>query len=662
MQARSVRNWLADHLAGLDTLLLAGSNEEAAELSRLARRQLIRMGEVRNSGDVVLERDGNDASVGDMLRARQNTKIPAGGKPLENRDVIKLERWFTGGMHRQAIVARQLPGGKWTKPFPVPESYIAEHCELAYAGNVDVSEGRTVDTAHELVTPSMNRARHLVGATRGRRRNDAYVVTSEPAGRHIGGDRPAPELIREMYEGPVTGESVLESIMTREPDEPTAIESLRESRDFPRSMPHLHKLWQLVTRESCFPAYDRALRDRLNGDEYARYLKEDERGTLHHQLRRAELAGLDVGALLDRVTSQQMTGAKSIAAVIHGRIERLNLPRFGNTSSYAERTPHIWEPDRARIARVTAEAMDAKAIELGEQTAARPPVWAVRYLGLPPREAGGLRDDWIRRAGIAASYRALREMDDPVEAIGLLPPQGAAELREAWAAAAQALEMREEETDVRAASQGQLEAIVRGYERVQEWAPEYVADRLEQTSVLALNTQAKARIAAAEANKSGLDRDRVRAELAEARAQELETQRQILQEIHEARQEYVEHNSATHARANEAALELARREKAKEKVKVKVYGGAEPAQPEPQPQPQPQAEPKAERSDEELADIARLARERIAYEREREEEAMDPWEREPWKDQYEQEITATWQPGRVDPEPEADGTEAETWS
>ena len=99
----------------------------------------------------------------------------------------------------------------------------------------------------------MNRARHLVGATRGRERNDSYVVTSEPSGRHIGGDRPAPELIREMHDAPVTAESVLESIMTREPGELTAIEVLRQSRDFPRSMPHLHKLWQMVTRESSLP-------------------------------------------------------------------------------------------------------------------------------------------------------------------------------------------------------------------------------------------------------------------------------------------------------------------------------------------------------------------------------------------------------------------------
>ena len=192
---------------------------------------------------------------------------------------------------------------------------------------------------------------------------------------------------------------------------------------------------------------------------------------------------------------------------------------------------------------------------------------------------------------MAASYRALREMDDPVEAIGELPPTGAAELREAWAAAARALEMREEESDVRAASQGQLEALVQAYERVASWAPEYVADRLEKTSVAAQNTKATARVAAAEANRSGLDRDRLRAERAAAQAEELDAKRALLEEIHAARKEWAEHYAPAQGRANEAALELTRREKAQEKVKVKVYppppdeGQPEAQQPEPQPGP-----------------------------------------------------------------------------
>jgi conjugative relaxase-like TrwC/TraI family protein len=661
MYARAVRNWLGDWLAaeqtGLLPVLLAASNTEAAEMSALAREQLIRLDRVRNSGDIALERDGNDASVGDLLRARLNSKIAAGGKPLENRDVVRLEGWWAHGIRRHALMRRQLSGGGWSGQFLVPESYVKQHMELAYAGNVDVAEGKTTrGGAHLLVSPGMRRSHLYTGMSRDTGKNGMYVVTAEEAGRHIGGERPAPELTREAHEQPVTAEGVVEAIMAREPGEVTATAVLRESRAFPASMPHLHKLWQVTTRGQAYPAFDRALRERLNPDEYARYLREPQREALHQQLRRVQMAGRDAGDLLDQVLSRRsVDGADSIAAVIHGRIERLGLPRFGTADTYTERTPDISDPDYARIARATAEAMDEKQLELGEEVTRRPPVWAVRYLGLPPREEGALRKDWVRRAGIAEGYRQLAGHDDRAEAIGELP-RGGTELREAWAAAARALEMPEEESDVRIASRGQLEGLVRAYERVQAWAPEYVADRLEETSLAAQNTGATARIAEAMAQTSGLARDKLRAARAQADAEGLEAKRALLEEVSVARSEWAEHFEPARVKANEAAMELARREEAKARAKAKARpdaggsGGSE-AQPQPKPQPEP------DRTDDELADLARLARERIRMEKEAEE--RDPWEREPWEEQAEAEASATWQPGRADAQPGAQ-LEAET--
>src|SRR5258708_10199640 len=105
MYDRAVRNWLGDFLAGKDTLLLAGSNEEAAELAGNARRQLIRLGRERNSGDITL-RDSNDASEGDLLPARQDSKIPAARNALENPDVLPLVGWWTAGIRGQAVMPR----------------------------------------------------------------------------------------------------------------------------------------------------------------------------------------------------------------------------------------------------------------------------------------------------------------------------------------------------------------------------------------------------------------------------------------------------------------------------------------------------------------------------------------------------------------------------
>ena len=63
---------------------------------------------------------------------------------------------------------RQRPGGTWTGTFRVPRSYLARNAELAYVGNVHVAQGRTVDTAHLLVTGTLSRQALYVGMTRGR--------------------------------------------------------------------------------------------------------------------------------------------------------------------------------------------------------------------------------------------------------------------------------------------------------------------------------------------------------------------------------------------------------------------------------------------------------------------------------------------------------------
>ena len=63
-------------------LLLAGSNAEAAELSRRVQTRLIQLGTVGRPQAALS--DGNHAGVGDLVRARLNTKIDAAGRPLTN--------------------------------------------------------------------------------------------------------------------------------------------------------------------------------------------------------------------------------------------------------------------------------------------------------------------------------------------------------------------------------------------------------------------------------------------------------------------------------------------------------------------------------------------------------------------------------------------------
>ena len=68
---RAAGAWLADHLHGRDAILLAGSNEEAAELARRVQAQLVTMGTVVQPRAPLA--DGNRAGTGDLIRARLNT-------------------------------------------------------------------------------------------------------------------------------------------------------------------------------------------------------------------------------------------------------------------------------------------------------------------------------------------------------------------------------------------------------------------------------------------------------------------------------------------------------------------------------------------------------------------------------------------------------------
>lgn len=66
--ARAASEYLADFLAGKDTLLLAGTNAEAAELARIVQSKLTVAGK---TGDLRIElADGNHAGTGDIVRAR----------------------------------------------------------------------------------------------------------------------------------------------------------------------------------------------------------------------------------------------------------------------------------------------------------------------------------------------------------------------------------------------------------------------------------------------------------------------------------------------------------------------------------------------------------------------------------------------------------------
>ena len=545
---RAASMWLADHLRGKDVLLLAGSNAEAAELSRRVQAKLTQLGTV-GPPQAALS-DGNHAGVGDLVRARLNTEIDAGGRQLTNRDTLQVTA-FRGP---DAEVRRQRLDGTWTGTFRVPRAYLAANAELAYAGNVHVAQGRTVDTAHLLVTDSLSRQALYVGMTRGRQANTAHVVTGNTA-------PPGHEPYQQA-----TPESVLAGIMQRDDGDLSATEQIRQAQDWSGGTGHLLTLWSAAVRQTLHPDIDQQIKARLTESEAWRYDREHSRQALHQRLRAAQLAGHDISALIDQITAAPMDRARSIASVLHDRLQRLALPDLRHDVTWAQRTPATAPP----LAHELAAALDDRARALGERLAASPEPWLARHLGvLAPGASPALREEYTRRAGTAAAYREAAGITDPDQAVSPEPHRGNPELEAMRKAVFAALEIRDEADIIRGLDRGELEARALQGQRARAAAPPDVSSQLRLTA----QAEADAWQQSADADTQ---HDHAGAASATALAAQLAAERQRLEAANARYEQWSADTHATRETAGKATAELQRRGH---------------AQPDGEPHPQPEDEP-----------------------------------------------------------------------
>ena len=156
--------------------------------------------------------------------------------------------------------------------------------------------------------------------TRGRQANTAHVVTGNTA-------PPGHEPYQQA-----TPESVLASIMQRDDGDLSATEQIRQAQDWAGGTGHLLTLWSAAVRQTLYPDIDQQIKARLTESEAWRYDREHSRQALQQQLRAAQLAGHDISALIDQITAAPMDGARSIASVLHGRLQRLALPDLAGTT------------------------------------------------------------------------------------------------------------------------------------------------------------------------------------------------------------------------------------------------------------------------------------------------------------------------------------------
>lgn len=194
-------------------------------------------------------------------------------------------------------------------------------------------------------------------------------------------------------------EAIIARVLHKDDPLGAAIEQMKAAQDVVTNGGHLFQLRQAFWWRDVAPQIDEAVRQRIGPREYERYLKDRERPALLQALRAHEIGGRSIEDSLDAITRRGFERARSIAAVLHGRLGKEPPPPRGETRTWTERTParspaEIGEADRLA---------DERQAELGRQLAERPPQWALDAWGIPPREPGALLDDWQRRAGLVAT-------------------------------------------------------------------------------------------------------------------------------------------------------------------------------------------------------------------------------------------------------------------
>lgn len=568
-QARTsaARAWLADTLAGRRSVLVVGSNEEAARLSAEVRAELVRLGRVAEAG-VSLRRDGTMAGVGDLVQARRNGWELFG---FNGNQLVPINR-----QTYRVVVARD-DGGLVVEPadkgeagasLTLPAAYVAADLTLGYAATVHSVQGRTVDTAHVVVNAGLSPEALYVGMSRGRHGNHAHVVTrpdndQQPVGAvHftprvdplgvLAGILAADSDTRDLDPARAAVEQARDDAARRTSVQ-TAIERFAAEADMVYTTRTTATLDRLTTE------------GKLTADERLAFAG-DTGGTtaVARLLRTAELAGHDPDQVLaEAIGRRSFTGARSLTQVTYRRIEQQLAGRLTpNPATYAEMLPAVARPDWQRRLQLLAAAADDRRRQLGEQAAEKPPQWAAENLGPAPEDPVG-RLDWEHRAGIVAAWRELSGHTDPADALGMAARPGQPEHYAAWRAAWIALGRPDAERAEAELSDGQLRMRVRAHAREENWAPAYVGESLTATTLAAEARRRDAQLAfaRAQARDDPAEADRLRREAADtaALADVLDHRVRQLEEADQVRGRWLAHTAVTRDAADRARAQLAAR-------------------------------------------------------------------------------------------------------
>ncbi|MEV6138157.1 MobF family relaxase [Nocardia sp. NPDC051990] len=168
--------WIADHLNGHDSVMLAATHDIVGELNQRARADRIARSGVLVGPERVLA-DGLRASIGDTIVTRRNDRRLRVG----DRDWVRNGyRWIVAGVHDDgALTVTHLRSGRQRgQTVTLPPRYVSEFVRLGYARTIDSAQGITADICHVALTGGESRQQLYVAMTRGVHANHAYVPTA----------------------------------------------------------------------------------------------------------------------------------------------------------------------------------------------------------------------------------------------------------------------------------------------------------------------------------------------------------------------------------------------------------------------------------------------------------------------------------------------------
>ncbi len=389
------RAWRSDTDAGERSLMIASDSATVAELNRRAKSDRVAAGAVAGEGLAIA--DGQVAGVGDYVVTRANNRLLVTGR----RWVKNGDRFVVTATNDDGSMAVRRSTGKGE--VVLPADYVANHVELAYATTAHRAQGRTVDTAHAMVSPTTTREVLYVAATRGRESNWLYVDTHydpDPATSHDG-----------MSE-PCSARDVLTGVLANEGADVSAHEAMRRAQHQAEDFTALAGEYQTLARVAQAERWDALLEScGLDSEQLGQVRASEAHGPLLAALRDAEARGLEVeGAFPKLVAARPLVDAEDPAAVLHGRVDRwvaaAGSKRQAATNLIAGLIPQasgVTDPDMAGALDERDQAMERRAADLADAAVDSGRVW-VRRLSTPPQEPGA-REAWMRAVSTVAAYR-----------------------------------------------------------------------------------------------------------------------------------------------------------------------------------------------------------------------------------------------------------------